>query len=207
MKAAFKTRIAKSFNATRVIMALIPLAFLVAGCSGTLQTRGETPDDTYFRWKPQMETLPIEVHGGIQQLTADDIAKKIPYGTTPRPYNSAIDGQEKLAAIPRIVLFVGSEQDPTHETYCDTPPIVQPETTRDTEIQVVAAFCDGPRLVDLTTRDVQSVSIQNDGIVSIMRSMKRRLLDGLNKNDEVNPAEYGNEWKSLSFSSDDGSHP
>ncbi|RDS86699.1 hypothetical protein [Dyella psychrodurans] len=192
MKASLKARPARGVRASFVAMILIPLALFLAGCSGTMQTRSVTQDDTYYHWKPQMETLPIEVHGGIQQLGSDDMAKLIPYGTTPRQYAATTDGQGKLATRPRIVLYVGTDQNPARETYCDAFPVVQPATTGDAAVHMVAALCDGPRLVDLTARDVQSVSIQNQGMVSIMKSMKRRLLFGLNMNEEVEPAEYGN---------------
>lgn len=192
MKANLKARSIGSVRASFVAMILIPLALLMAGCSGTLQPRSITQDDTYYHWKPQMETLPIEVHGGIQQLGSDDMAKLIPYGTTPGQYAAVTDGHGKLATVPRIVLYVGSEQDSTRETYCDTSPVVQPATTRDAKIHMVAALCDGPRLIDLTARDVQNVSIQNEGMASIVKSMKQRLIFGLNMNEEVDPAEYGN---------------
>ncbi|HUA78754.1 MAG TPA: hypothetical protein VL997_00160 [Dyella sp.] len=170
----------------------MPLALFLAGCSGTLQTRSATPHDTFFRWKPQMETLPIEVHGGIERLGPDDIARQIPHGTTALQYARAADGQGKLATIPRIVLYVDSEQGLVSETYCDTSQAVQSVTTDGVESHVVAALCDGPRLIDSTTRDVRNASIQSDGMASIVKSMKRRLLYGLSAGDHVVPAEYGN---------------
>lgn len=187
MNANFKTRTEKC-----IAIAFMPLALLLAGCSGTLQTRGATPDDTFYRWKPQMETLPIEVHGGIEQLSSSGVAKQIPYGTTPGQYASALDNTRKLADAPRIVLYIDSGENLTGNAYCDISPISQSVSTKEPETHVIAAFCDGPRLIDLTTRNVQNDRIETDGMGSIVKSMKLRLLYGLPVSDEVDPVEYGN---------------
>lgn len=192
MKASLKTRPARGVRVSRAAVMLMPLALFMAGCSGTLQTRSATSDDTYFHWKPQMETLPIEVHGGTRQFGSGDMAKQIPHGTTPRQYAAANDGKGRLAAVPRIVLYVGAAQHQAGEAYCDTSPAIQIVTTEGAETHVVAALCDGARVVDVTARDVRSTRIQGDGMASIVKSMKHRLLFGLKADGQIVPAEYGN---------------
>lgn len=119
--------------------------------------------------------------------------KETPYVMTSPQYATTTAGQQKLAAGPRIVLYINSERNLADAAYCDTSPATQPAMEADGEIHRVAALCDGPRLIDVTTRNVRGAHIQNEGMLSIVKSIKRRLLFGLRAGDGVVPAEYGND--------------
>ncbi|WP_233843204.1 hypothetical protein [Dyella sp. 2HG41-7] len=192
MKASLKTRPARGVKASRVLVALMPLILFLAGCNGTLQTQSINPSDTVFRWKPQMDALPIEVHGSVQRLGSEELAKQIPNGTTPDQYAATANAHGKLANAPRVVLYVDAEQGASNETYCNASQVEPSATKAGDENRIVAALCDGPRLIDLTVRDVRDASIQNDGIAPIVKAMKHRLVYGLSVGDYVVPAEYGN---------------
>jgi len=184
MKASLKTRPGKGVKAVLYGIFLMPMALLVAGCSGTLRTQWAAEGDTYFRWKPVMKTLPVEVHGDTQQLRSDELAKQIPYGTTQQQYALLNKGQQQLTAAPRIVLYIDSEQKPGSAAYCDASPAVRSFGAKDGDTHLVAALCDGPRLVDVTARNVR---IQNEGMASVAASMKQRLLYGLKPDHTVFP--------------------
>ncbi|GLQ52356.1 hypothetical protein ACFFJT_19740 [Dyella flava] len=184
MKASLKARPGKGVTAIFYAIFLMPLALLVAGCSGTLRTQWAAADDTYFRWKPMMNTMPVEVHGDTRQLSSDELAKQIPYGTTQQQYALLNKGQSQLAAAPRVVLYVDPEQNPGGAAYCDTSSAVRSYSTKDGDTHLVAALCDGPRLVDVTARNVR---IQNEGMASVAASMKQRLLYGLKPDSTVFP--------------------
>ncbi|MBE1163011.1 hypothetical protein IGX34_21710 [Dyella sp. 7MK23] len=168
------------------------MLLVLSGCSGTLQTRWAGPDDGYYRWKPQMESMPIEVHGSVQQAGADEVAKQIPAGTTPQLFAVSSHGQGKLATASRIVLYIGAGPTSADERYCETAAVMQGTGTHSDETHLVAALCDGPRLIDVTARDVNNAAVQTEGMASIVKSMKRRLLSGLKVDDGFVAAEYGN---------------
>ena len=138
-----------------------------------------------------METLPIEVQGGVSPFGYDDIAKWIPYGTTPRQYAAATNGHARLAEVPRVVLYVGEQYD-AGARYCATSPVSRPAAATNADTPVVAVLCDGQRAVAVTTRSIQSSRIQSGGMASMVKSMKRHLLFGLKADDQTAPAEYGN---------------
>lgn len=52
-----------------------------------------------------------------------------------------------LLAIPRMELYVGGAEKPSYDTLCTGSPKLDPDTRPKKGILVVAALCDGPRLV------------------------------------------------------------
>jgi len=166
------------------------LTMLITGCSGVLQTTWAEPSDTVQAWAPSMDTIPVQVHQLSSEPSAVVTPTAVPNLTfvTASSVANAPSNVGEFAAR-RVVLYVGSEQVPTPETYCKKTATLYslPKTQG---VLVAAALCDGSRLVDSYRRVYGANDIQQRGWSKVVKTMKSKLLWGLSWQSEFSDLSY-----------------
>lgn len=176
---------------SRALM-LLPLAFAMAGCQGTLHTRWAEQADTYDRWAPQMATLPVEVHGTIPGLSHAETVAHIPQGTTARRFSAEQPTAPGLTVAPRVVLYVGGDTLPTNSSYCSASPELRSVHHHKDDVMLAAALCDGPRLIDRSRRVVNADHLSAADLDTTIKSVESQLLFGLTVSQAQTPPEDNN---------------
>lgn len=173
-------------------MMLLPLAFAMAGCQGTLHTRWAQQADTYDYWAPQIAALPIEVHGAAPGLSHAETVARIPQGTTATRFTAKQPANPSLAAMPRVVLYVGGDTIPTDHSYCSTTPDMRAADNGKHGVMLAAALCDGPRLIDRSRRVVSVDHLGARQLRATVKSLESHLLFGLTVSQAQTPTEDNN---------------
>ncbi|WP_448102598.1 hypothetical protein [Luteibacter jiangsuensis] len=163
----------------RSIVRTVALASIVcaAGCQGTLHTRFVQASDTYDFWSLRMTGLPIRLH------RPDDA-----------PVVQTRDGHPSPAAgvtgLPRIELYVGGTEKPVLASVCAATTSMQADTVAGRRTLVVAALCDGPRLVAAAEDHLEPE--QAVPALPLFRKMAHRLLHAIDISAAQTPVEqYG----------------
>ncbi len=163
----------------RSIVRTVALACIVgaAGCNGTLHTRFVQARDTEDFWSSRMTGLPIRLHrpGEAPVVQTRD----------GHPWPAA-----GITGAQRIELYVGGTQEPVLASVCAANVGMKADTAAGPRTLVVAALCDGRRLVAVAEDHLKPE--QAVPALPLFRKMEHRLLHAIDISAAQTPVEsYG----------------
>ena len=173
-----------------ILLLALPFALGLAGCQGTLHSRWTEQSDTVDYWAPQMNTIPVDVHGTVPGATPEETVARIPLGTTASDFAGKHPTLSGIESVPRIVLHVGGDQIPTDATYCSANPQMRSIDGKDGHVMLAAALCDGTRLIVRSRRELTPDGLATDKMSSTLKSVKSRLLYGIEISRAQTPIQF-----------------
>ena len=148
---------------------LVVAALGLAGCQGTLHTRWAQASDTYDDLSARIDTLPLDIHS---KLDATDLSHI-------QGVASSSTATAELSGQPRVVLYLGGDQQPTDDTYCQAAPTLHAVRRKPDHTLLAAALCDGPRLVVRMHKELTAKAVTSQNLPWTIQSMRNRLLFGV----------------------------
>lgn len=158
----------------RRILAVIPFALSLFGCSTTTSSQWAEPDDhpgqwsmvddSVNQWSKKIGSLPIELHGALPGQSSAATATLVPRAVVGADATLIQQNGIGLLASQRVVFYINEEEVPERSDYCALNKNYKKVPVEKNSVTLRAALCDGPRIVAYARKSVGSSEINNANI-------------------------------------------
>ena len=167
------------------IACLIATAVAFSGCQQTIDARWTTAADTEEHWEALSTTLPVELYGGLANVSNGDIARAIPHAVAA---NQLLDDEvaTRDARAPHYIVAIGGNDPPRDSSYCarHRPDFFVDDSTHPSEI--ILSLCDGQRLVAWSRTRIGSATTSAAEVAHAVKRLENLTLIGI----AYSPSQY-----------------